>query len=68
MPKTFLCYLHKPNMFTPELRVLACETEEMLPDVLQVHLPMWGAFNAIDVYNDADQAIFRFNRDGRPTH
>jgi len=67
MSRTFLCYLHKPDTFTPEFRIVACETEEMLPEALQTQLPSWGAYNAIDVYNEADQMIFRFNRDGRPT-
>ena len=67
MFKTFTCYLHKPDTFTPELRVVACETEEMLPDAIQAEMPSWGAFDAIEVYDDVDRPIFRFTRDGLVT-
>ena len=67
MSKTFACYLHRPDSFIPELRIVACETEDLLPDVIQAQLPTWGPLDAIDVYDDADQPIFRFGRDGYMT-
>jgi len=67
MSKTFTCYLHRPDSFTPELRIVACEADDMLPDVIQAELPSWGAFDAIEVYDDVDQPILRFTRDGLVT-
>jgi hypothetical protein len=56
----FNCYLHKPGVLTPELRVVACAREQDLPDQILAELPTWGDFEKIDVYDDADQPMFSF--------
>ena len=68
MSQTFLCYLHRPALFTPEVRFVACETENLLPDAIWAEVAKWGAFDAVDVYNDAHETIFRFNRAGGLPH
>ena len=61
MNKVYSCYLHKPGVLTPELRVVACPTEQDLPDAILLQLPTWGPFEKIDVYDDADHAMFSFD-------
>jgi hypothetical protein len=60
MSKAFTCYLHKPGVLTPELRIVACDREEDLLDQILARLPTWGEFDKIDVYDAADQPMFSF--------
>lgn len=68
MARTFTCYLHKPGVLTPELRVVACRSENELPDAILAQLETWGAFEKIDVYDDADKPMFSFTSGPNPTH
>ena len=67
MARTFTCYLHKPGVLTPELRIVACPSEGELPDAILAELPTWGAVDLIEVYAD-DEPLFRISADGRPAH
>lgn len=64
MPKTFLCYLHKPSTITPELRVVACASEAELPDAIVAELPTWGELELIDVYDADDEQVLRVSPHG----
>ena len=65
---TFTCYLHKPGVLTPELRVVACDREQDLPDVILTELPTWGDFEKIDVYTEADEPMFSFTHGAPASH
>jgi hypothetical protein len=68
MAKSFLCYLHKPGVLAPELRVIACEREQDLPDQILAELPEWGEFDKIDVYTDANSLMFSFTSGPQVQH
>jgi hypothetical protein len=65
MTMTFTCYLHRPGVVTPELRIVACASEDLLPDAILAEVGDWDACESIDVYNDADEPLFRFTNGTR---
>jgi len=67
MSKSFVCYLHKPGSIAPDLRVISCDGEQVLTKAIMAELPMWGPFHMIEVYDDADHALFRLTNDGGMT-
>jgi hypothetical protein len=68
MSKTYLCYLHKPGVIIPELRVIASASAEDLPDAIMAELPTWGEFEVIDVYDERDHRLFSFTEAPRLTN
>ena len=65
MPKTFMCYVHKPDHVTPELRVISCEAEGNLRATINAERPTWGPYDMIEVYDDGDHPLFRLTNTGR---
>ena len=56
------------GVLTPELRVIACRSENELPDAILAELETWGAFEKIDVYDEADKPMFSFTAGPNPAH
>ena len=38
MPRAFTCYLHKPGVLVPDLRIVSCNSENELPDAILAEL------------------------------
>jgi len=68
MSSTFLCYLHKPDAETPELRVVTCEGNDDLPDIILQEMRTWPVVDLIEVYDEQDHRLLRVAADGARTH
>lgn len=55
----FVCYLHKAGLLTPEIRFVACEDEQELPDAITDQLAAWPRFELLEVCNTAGEKLFR---------
>ncbi len=65
MPRTFMCYVHKPKHVTPELRVISCNGDGELRAVIDAERSTWGPHEMIEVYDDGDHPLFRLSNTGR---
>jgi hypothetical protein len=76
MSRTFICYIHKPGIMTPELRIVACEAHDSLVEVIAAESRTWPDFDLIEVYDEEDKRLLRFDmqltgapkRDGTDDH
>jgi hypothetical protein len=64
MPHTYTCYLHRPGVMTPDLRVLDCDVDDV-PRLILAQMHLWGRFDQIDVYDETEQQIYSFTTDRR---
>ena len=67
MTNTFTCYLHRPGLMTPDLRVLDCEVDDV-PRLILAQMHQWGRFEQIDVYDETDQQIYSFTTERRASN
>jgi hypothetical protein len=65
---TFTCYIHKPGLLKPELRVVACDREQDLGDAILAEAASWGEFEKIDVYTEAEERMFSFTYRAPASH
>jgi hypothetical protein len=68
MSKTFVCYLHKPDTPTPELRIVSCGDGEGIAEVIAAKMPVWPAFDLLEVFDEQDNPILRLSSGARPGH
>lgn len=61
MPSPYLCYIHMASS-TPQLRVVFSEPGDALADIVNSEVRSWPGFEAVEVYDEFDQAILRFTR------
>lgn len=57
MSQTFTCYLHRPGVMKPDLKVVTCESARDIPRLILNEMHAWGRFEQIDVYDDTDDQI-----------
>jgi hypothetical protein len=64
MPRSFICYIHKPGVMTPELRVISCDSDEpgVLVDSIWEHVTEWPDFEMVEVYDENDTPLMRLER------
>jgi len=68
MSKTFTCYIHKPGVLTPELRVVACPSEDSLKDTILLQMRTWPQFELVEVFDEADKPVYRFALNENMSH
>jgi hypothetical protein len=57
--KTFTCFIHKPGVLTPELRVVASRSDKAIADAIMAVLPTWPRFELIEVYDESEEPLLR---------
>ena len=57
MPQTFTCYLHRPGVMKPDLKIVNCESAKDLTRLILDEMHEWGRFEQIDVYDETDEQI-----------
>ena len=64
MAKNFVCHIHKPGVMAAEIRVIVCDRTEniALAEAILAHIPTWPDFELIDVYDDEDKRLLRFDK------
>jgi hypothetical protein len=65
MSQMFSCYLHRPGVMTPDLRVLDCDVDE-IPRLILAQMHQWGCFEQIDVYDESEEPVYSVTTDRRP--
>ena len=67
MSKTFVCYLHRSDAPTPELRVVSCGDDEGVAEVISAQMRVWPAFDLVEVFDDQDNRVLRLSSGPRQT-
>jgi hypothetical protein len=57
--KTFTCFIHKPGVLTPELRVVASPSDEAVAAAIMAVSPTWPRFELIEVYDESKEPLLR---------
>jgi hypothetical protein len=66
--EAYTCYIHKPGMLAPDLRVIASTTRTEVPQLIYREIHTWGRFEKIEVYDERDQLVFSLRTDPEPAH
>ena len=66
MVQTFTCYLHRPGVMEPDLKVLDCESATDLTRLIFDEMHQWGRFEQIDVYDETNEQICSITINGEP--